>query len=147
MQNMLTSLQNDRCYSFSQPCWCIQPPLQFPPKICSSTTVNFHLPISPLRFNRIILTIPTNMPHLYTSSIFHLPIFTLFKQSTSKIFSITQLFSQFRLPRGIKDLWIFVKNETVSICSFFLKVWTAITGLTITDSLSFGLRKLVYYRL
>ena len=61
--------------SFSQPYLCIQPPLQSPPKICSSFSVNFHLPIPPLLFNKIIITIPTNTTFLYTSAIFHFPIF------------------------------------------------------------------------
>ena len=62
--------------SFSQPYLCIQPPLQSQPKIWSSTSANFHLPILALLFNKIILTIPTNTRYLYTSALFHLPIFT-----------------------------------------------------------------------
>ena len=62
--------------SFSQPCLYIQPPLQSQPKIWSSTSANFHLPILALLFNKIILTIPTNTLYLYTSALFHLPIFT-----------------------------------------------------------------------
>ena len=56
--------------SFSQPYLCIYPPLQSPPKIRSSTSVNFHLPIPPLLLNKIILTIPTSTPFLCTSAIF-----------------------------------------------------------------------------
>ena len=56
--------------SFSQPYLCIKPPLQSLPKIRSSTPVNFHLPIPPFLVQKIILTISTNAPFLYTSSIF-----------------------------------------------------------------------------
>ena len=60
--------------SFSQPYLCIQSTLQSPPKIRSSTSVNFHLPIPPLLVHKIVLTILTNTPFLYTSAIFHLPL-------------------------------------------------------------------------
>ena len=61
--------------SFSQPYLCIQPTLQSPPKNRSSASVNFHLPIPPLLIHKIIFTIPTNIPFLYTSAIFHFPHF------------------------------------------------------------------------
>ena len=53
--------------------FCIQPPLQSPPKVRSSTLVKFHLPISPLLVHKIILTIPTNTPilHLFTFAYNH----------------------------------------------------------------------------
>ena len=51
--------------SFSQPYLCIQPPLQSPPKIRSSTPDTFHLPIPLLLVRKIILTIPTKTPFLY----------------------------------------------------------------------------------
>ena len=54
---------------------CIQPPLQSPPKNCSSTLVTFHLPVPPLLVYKIIFTIPTNTPFLYTSAILHHLIF------------------------------------------------------------------------
>ena len=50
--------------SFSQPYFFIHPPLQFPPKIRFSTSVNFYFPIPPLLVHKIILTIPTNTPFL-----------------------------------------------------------------------------------
>ena len=61
--------------SFSQPWLCVQLPLQSLPKICFSTWVNFHLPVAPLLFHKIILAITTKTPFLYTSAIFHLPVF------------------------------------------------------------------------
>ena len=45
-------------------------------KIRFYTSVNFHLPFPPLLVHKIILTIPTNTPFLYTSAIFNLPIFS-----------------------------------------------------------------------
>ena len=71
---MLSSLQN--ASSFSQSCLCIQLSLQSPPKIRSSTSLNFHLPITSLILNKIILTSPTNTFFLYTAAIFHFSIFT-----------------------------------------------------------------------
>ena len=61
--------------SFSQPCLCIQvqsttTPLQSTSKILSSTSFNFHLPFPPLLFNKIIVTIHTNTPFLYTVALF-----------------------------------------------------------------------------
>ena len=62
-------------YSFSQRYLSIQPPLQSPPKMCFSTSVNFYLPIPPLLIYKIMLTIPNNTPFLYTSVILHPLIF------------------------------------------------------------------------
>ena len=45
------------------------------PKIHSSTSFKFHLPIPPLLVHKFILTIPTNTSFLYTSPIFNFPIF------------------------------------------------------------------------
>ena len=61
--------------SFSQPCLCKQADLESPPKILSSISVNIHLPFPRLLFNKIILTIHTNTPFVYTAAFFHLPIF------------------------------------------------------------------------
>ena len=61
--------------SFSQTYLCIPSMLESPQKSHSSTSLNFHQPISPLLFHKIILTISTNIPFLYTSAIFHLPLF------------------------------------------------------------------------
>ena len=52
---------------------CILAPLQPPPKIRSSTLVNFDFPIPPLLIHEIIFTISTNTHFFYTSAIFHLP--------------------------------------------------------------------------
>ena len=118
--------------SFPEPHLCIQPLLQPLPKIRSSTSVNFHLPIPLLLVHKIILTIPTNTTFLYTS--------------TPKIFSLPQPFRQFRLRQWTKKLESLKNTDTILISPFFLKVWTVITGLTITDSLLLSLRKLVYCR-
>ena len=61
--------------SFSQPFLLIQLTLQSLPRNSSSSSVNFHSPISPLLARKIILTIPTNTSFLYNSGIFHLPLF------------------------------------------------------------------------
>ena len=59
--------------SFSKPYLCIQPSLQYPLKICSSTSHKFHLPIPPLLFCKIILTISSKTLFLYTSATIHHP--------------------------------------------------------------------------
>ena len=51
------------------------------------------------------------------------------QQSTPKIFSLHQPFNQFKLHQGTKELWSLVRNDTVLITPFFLKVWTVRTGL------------------
>ena len=61
--------------SFSQSILWIEPTLQALPRNSSSSSVNFHFPISPLLVQKIILTIPTNTPFIYNSAIFHLPLF------------------------------------------------------------------------
>ena len=72
IQSMLISLSNVDAPSFSQPYLCLQSPLQSPPKIHSSTSDNFQLPNPPLLVCKIILTIPTKTPFLYTSATFHI---------------------------------------------------------------------------
>ena len=62
-------------YSFSQSYLCIQPRQQSRAKFCFSTSFYFLLPIPLLLLHKIILTIPTNTPFLYTSVILHLFIF------------------------------------------------------------------------
>ena len=134
--------------SLSQTYLSIQLPFQSTPKICSSTSVNFYVHISLLFVHKIILKIPTNTLLPYTSAIFHLPIFCAqpSQQSTPKIFSLPQLFSQFRLHKRIKGLGSLLRTGTVLISPFFLKIWKLITGLTTTHSLSLRLRKLGHCR-
>ena len=128
--------------SFSQSFLCIQPPLQCPPQIRSSTSVNFYLPSSPLLSLQSPLTLPSYMPQkFFTSPFLHATNPIIY----NKIFSLPQPFSLFRLLQGIKELCSLVTNNTVLISSFFLKVWTVITGLAITNSLLLRLRKLVCY--
>ena len=129
---------------FSQPYLWIQPTLQSPSKIHTSTSFNFYLPIPPLLVHKIILTITTNSFSLYLSSF--LPFSFCVQpsqQSAPKIISLCQLFSQFRLSQGTRELGSLVSTDTVLISPFFFKWWTMITGLIITDSLLLRLRKLV----
>ena len=133
--------------SFSQHYLCMQPTLQYPPKNRSSTSVNFHLLFHPYLLIKPSLqfpsTSPSSIPQPFFTSLFCVQPS---KNSTLKIFSLPHPFCQFRLPQGTRELGSLVKTDTVSISPFFLKVWTAITGLAITDSLSVRLRKLVYCR-
>ena len=128
------------------PSLCVQPPLQFWPKIRSSTLVNFYLPIAIWLGLKIILTIPTNTPFVYTSAILHLFCVQPSQQSLPKIFSLSQPFSKFKLHQGTRELESFVRNGTVLISPFFPKLWAVITGVSITDSLWPRLIKLVYCR-
>ena len=134
--------------SFPQLYLCLQPPLQSSPRICSYISVNFHLPVQPLLVPKIILTISSNTPFLYTSVILHVLIHCEqpARQSTSKIFSLPQPFSIFRQLQGTRKQGSLVRTENSLISLFLLKVWTVITGLTTTDFLSLRLRKLVSCR-
>ena len=135
--------------SFSKPYLCIQPPLQFPLKIRSSASGNFHLPILLLLVHKIIPTIPNNSPFLYTSAIFYLLIFAYnqpSQQSIAKISSLPQPLSQFSLHQGTRELGCIFGTDIILTSQFFLKVWTVTTGLTITGSLSLRIRILVYCR-
>ena len=84
-------LQNKVCWILSKmvgaPSFLhIQPMLQSPPKHSSSTSVNFYIPIPPLIFHKIILTIPTNP--LTLPSAIPLRVFTsLFLHITKNIFA------------------------------------------------------------
>ena len=81
------------------------------------------------------------MPQQFSISlVFRTTIQTIY----SKIISLPQPFSQFRLCRGTMAQGSCVRTDTVLTSPFFLKVWTVIKGLTITDSLSLRIRKLVY---
>ena len=75
IQSVLNSMQNSKCSFIITTYLYITLPLQSPPKIRSFTSVNFYLPIPPLLVHKIILTTPNTTPFLYTSAIFHLPIF------------------------------------------------------------------------
>ena len=135
--------------SFSKPYLRIQPPLQFPLKIRSSASGNFHLPILLLLVHKIIPTIPNNSPFLYTSAIFYLLIFAYnqpSQQSIAKISSLPQPLSQFSLHQGTRELGCRFGTDIILTSHFFLKVWTVTTGLTITGSLSLRIRILVYCR-
>ena len=135
--------------SFSKPYLCIQPPLQFPLKIRSSASGNFHLPILLLLVHKIIPAIPNNSPFLYTSAIFYLLIFAYnqpSQQSIAKISSLPQPLSQFSLHQGTRELGCLFGTDIILTSHFFLKVWTVTTGLTITGSLSLRIINLVYCR-
>ena len=117
--------------SFSQPSLWMQPPLQSPPKTPSSTLVNFHLPIPPLLFSKITLTTATNTSFIYAAAIFHLPIFAYNDPSNlhQKYFPNLSNLANSHCVKG-------QKSYGVSISPLFLKVWTVITGLTLTPSCS-----------
>ena len=125
---------------FHNPICAYNHPYNFQQKIRFSTSVNSHLPIPPLLDHKIILTIPTNTPFRYISAIFHLP------KIYPKKYFLPQPFSHFRLRKGSRELGSLVMTDTALISPFFHKVYTVITELTITDSLSFRLKKLVYCR-
>ena len=113
--------------SFSQFNLCIQPTVQFPPKICLSTPVNFHLSITPLLVHKVILTIPTNNPFLYTLAFLtSLFLSVIVPTICTKNVSLPQPFSQFRLREGNRELGSLVRIDTVLLSSFFLKVWSVI---------------------
>ena len=133
--------------SFLQHYLCIQPMLQYPPKNRSSTSVNFHLLFHPYLFTKPSLqsppTSPSSTPHQFFTSPY---LRSTIQNFYTEIFFLPQTFCQFRLRQGTMELGSLVRTETVLMPPFFLEVWAAITVLTITDSLSLRLRKLVYCR-
>ena len=134
---MLNSLKMLGTPSLSQSCLCIQPLLQSLTKISWFTSVNFHVPIPALIVQKSSLqsqlTLPFSIPQQLLTS----------QQSTPKNISLPQPFSQFSLCQWTKELRSFVRTDTVLISPFSLKIQEVITGLTITDSISFKLRKFV----
>ena len=96
------------------------------------------------KFSPVYSTLTCSQNHPYNPPSITQQFFT--SQQAASIFSLPQPFSQFRLRQGTKELGSLVRRDTSLISPFFLKVWTVITGLTITDSLSYRLRKLVYCR-
>ena len=123
---IFTTLLVHATNAFSQPYLRMQPTLQSPPKIRSSTSFNSHLPIPPL------LTIPTNNSFLYTSAISHLPLFSYnhLNNLHQKYFPTSTMEPGSLVRRLVGTS---VRTDTVLISPFYLKVWTVITGLTITE--------------
>ena len=116
---------------------CIQQPLQSPTKILFSTSVNFYLPIPLLLVYKIIHTNPINTTFLYTSTVFHLTIFVHNHPSNlhQRYFPYLSHLANLGCILGTRELESLATTDIVWISPFFLKVWTVITGLTITDSL------------
>ena len=81
------------------------------------------------------LILPSSISQQFYTSFF---VCTTIPTNYTKMFSLPQPLCQFRLPQATKVLGGLLRTAT-----FFLKVWT---GLTITDSLSLRLWKLVYCR-
>ena len=75
------------------------------------------------------LTLPSTIPQQFFTSLF---LRTTIPTIYTKSISLIQPFIQFRLRQG---------TDIVLISPFFLIVWTVITGLMITDSLSLRLRQ------
>ena len=105
------------------------------------TLVNFHLPIPPLLFNKIILTTSTNTPFIYATAIFHLAIFGYNHPS-----NLHQKYFPYHSNLANSNCVKEQESYEVLISPLFLKVWTVMTGLTITDSLLLRLKKLVHCR-
>ena len=96
---------------------------------------------------KIFLTIPTNIPFLYTSAIFHLPIFVgAIATIYVKVLSLLQPSSKFRWYQETNQQRSLLRTDPVLTSLLFVKVKSEKTGLRITDSLSLRLRKLVYCR-
>ena len=137
---MLNTLQNGR-YSFISSTLLVHSTNNLHQKSVL-LPVNFHLPIPPFLVHKIILTIPNNNPLLYTSLFLRRTIPTIY----TKNISLPHHFCQFRLCQETRDLGSLFSINTVLICPFLLKVWALITGITITDSLSLRIKKLIYFR-
>ena len=123
MQRLLNSLQNGKCSFIFTTLLVHTTNATISTKSRSSTSVNFHYPLWTLLVHKIILAISTDIPFLYISVVFHLPVLVqLSQQSKPKIFSLPQPFRQFRLNQGTNELGSLVRAGNVLIPSFFLKV-------------------------
>ena len=123
---MLNSLQNGR-FSFIFTILLVHATTPtISTKILFSTSVNFHLPIPPLCFTKIILTIPTNTPFLYAAAIFHLPVFAY-----NDLSNLNQKHFLYLIRLTNSQCVKVQRSYRVLISPFFLKVWTAIAGLTV----------------
>ena len=145
IQNMLNSLRNNKCSFISTTLLVHTTTPTISIKVLSSTSVNFHHFVTPLLFNKTISAINTNTPFLYTAVYFFFPIFAHSYPSNwhQKCFSCLSHWASpsfVKRQRSYGVLWGFL------ISLFFFKVWTMITGLTITNSLLLRLKKLVCYR-
>ena len=145
---MLNSLQNGRC-SFIFVTLFTQTTAHI------ISTKNLFLYFSQFSPTYFTLTCSQNHPynpHKYSRFLYLRNISPLYfheqpsQQSAPKIVSLPQPFIQFRLRQGTRKLGSIVETDIILVSHFFLKVFTVITGLETTDSLSLRLRKLVYYR-
>ena len=120
---MLNSLESDKCSFIFTTLLVHTTNATISTKSRSSTSVSFHYPLWTLLVHKIILAISTDIPFLYISVVFHLPVLVqLSQQSKPKIFSLPQPFRQFRLNQGTNELGSLVRAGNVLIPSFFLKV-------------------------
>ena len=131
--------------SFSQPYLCIQLALQSPQKIRSSTLVNLHFSIPSLFVHIIIFTTSTSTPFLYTLSISYLLIFGYSHPNNlhQKHFPYLNHLVNSGCLKGTLGS---TEDWHCFNLSLLPQSMTVITGLTITDSFSLRLIKLVYYR-
>ena len=145
---MLNSLQNGRC-SFIFVTLFTQTTAHI------ISTKNLFLYFSQFSPTYLTLTCSQNHPynpHQHSLFLYLRNISPLYfheqpsQQSAPKIVSLPQPFIQFRLRQGTRKLGSIVETDIVLVSHFFLKVFTVITGLETTDSLSLRLRNLVYYR-
>ena len=130
---MLNDLQNGRC-SFI---FTTLLALQSQPRNSFSTSANSDLPIPLLLVHKIILTISTNTPCLYTSAIFHL-------SHTSRTTVPTIYTKNVLATSVISPIQVTSTDQRAREPSE--EVWAVITGLTITNSLSLRFRKFIHCR-
>ena len=146
IQSVLNSMQNGKC-SF------IITTLLVHRTASSISTENPFLYFSQFLPPYSTLTCSQNHPYsshydslsLYLSN-FSPPYFCVqpSQQSTPKMLSLPQPFSNFRLCEGTRELGSLLRTCTVLISHFFFKVWTVITGLTTADSQSPRLKEFVH---
>ena len=137
----MNSLQNGRCF------FCVQPPLKSPPKsfpLLESTFISlFHPYFLTTSSLQSLPTLSSSELHQFFISLFlHT---TIPASCTEKIF-LTSAIQPLQATSKNKKLWSLVRNGTVLISVFFLKVLEVITRLTINDSLSLRLKKSAYCR-
>ena len=103
----------------------------------------FTSPFHPCLFRKSTLQFPLTLPYSIAQQFFAV----VFLCTTIPTIFTKNIFPTcIRLHQGTRELESLVKTYTALIPPFFLKVWAAITVLTIIDSLLLRLGKSVYCR-
>ena len=133
---MLNFLQNGRCFFLFTILFVLTTTL---------TISNENPFIYFSQFSTPYSTLTWSQNHPYNSFPLYLSNFSPSNTLHQKLFSLPRLFSHFQAASKTREIDSLVRIDTVLISPFFFKVQIVITGRTVIDSLSFRLRKLVFW--